>query len=667
MDTWTRSANGLCDRLRKGGVAAISSSVSLDMLAQMKTTSPAAFAIVEATAAELGLQADFVKALNHAPAPAVPPPPPGCPIVPDEIVAGFDDLWMFDATSKYLPTLYALLERPVDLENLLRATVRLDMLAQILEAWPVGAQAIYDRAEALQSGGSSSLAAAVYSKTGVGKGCFVRGTQTEVAECLLRDLRGDSPTPLVFAEWGFWRYDPNTGVYVHITMQKAEVAVQEYDGRAIGRGPKRTRLNVSANVAQGIVHCASLRCHEPEFFNDAPRGIAFEDVFVRVTSDGVTTEPHDPTHRARYPRPFPYDPQAPCPRWLQFLKEVFTPVCIEAANDGEDDEVFDDADDRTLMLQEFLGACLAGLPTRFQRALILYGPKGNDGKSVLLKIAQSLFPPDALAAAAPKHLSQRFGLADLVGKDLNTVADIPGDVLEDATDLMQVITGDRVRADRKNRDPVTFVPRAGHIFSCNRLPGTKNQTDGFWRRFMALMMTHAFTKEERDQDLDKKLLSEVPGILAWALAGLPRLLNNRDYTVPPSTARLMITWRTESDPVRLFFTECCTIPVTPDWEDKELRSLVPIRGTTPADLYTAFTEWTERAGHKPLSAASFRQRWATLGVPSDRCAGGDRTRFIWVVLRQNPKKEKEAGMQIPAYLALDAASKPVAKKKNNLM
>lgn len=662
MDVWTQSANRVCEVLRQDGLSAITTPVTLDTLVQMKTEAPAAFAIVATTAAELGLQAGFAKALKHAPVPAMLPPPQGCPVVPEEVVAGFDAPWMHTATSEYLPTMYAALQSPEDLANLLRGTVGLGQLALIVEAWPDGAQAIYDRAEALQPDGGAALAAAVYTQTGVGRGCFVRGTQTEVAECLLRDLQGDSPVPPVFAEWSFWRYVPMNGVWGETTTQAAEAAVQAYDGRAIGRGPKRTRLDVSANFAKGVVHCASLRCHQPTFFDEARRGIVWADVFVALTSEGVTPVPHDPSHRARHPRPFPYDPHAPCPRWIQFLEEVFTPVRIEAGNDNEEDEHFNDARERTLMLQEFLGACLAGLATRYQRALILYGPKGNDGKSVLLKVAQSLFPADALAAAAPKHLSQRFGPSDLVGKDLNTVADIPSDVLEDATELMQVISGDRVRADRKNRDPVTFVPKAAHVFSCNKLPGTKNQTDGFWRRFMVLMMTHAFTKQERDPDLDKKLLAEVPGILAWALAGLPRLLKNGDYTVPPSTARLMNVWRTESDPVRLFFTECCVVPKTADWDVHERRSDLPIRGTTPAVLYTAFTEWAARAGHKPLSAASFRQRWATLEVPTGRCAGGDRTRFIWVVLRKNP--QEVVGMQVPEHMALDAANTPVSR---NLM
>ncbi len=654
MELWQQSAQNLCEELRRQGLPAIQTSVTIGLLRQMREANPSAFAVVVEAVKGLGLHEDFERALAHPPAPVGPPPPAGCPAVPDEVLAACDVPWMHIAVSRHLPELYAALRTREDVAILLRGTVGLDQLALVAEVWEDGARALYDRAEALQPGGGAALAEAVYRQTGVGRGAFVRGSETEVAEHLLRDLQGDSPVPLVFAEWAFWRYDPDTGVYGQVTRQAAEAAVQRYDGRAIGRGSKRGRLSVSANVARGVIHCAELRCDQPAFFDEAVRGIAFSDVFVALTSDGVTSEPHDPSHRARHARPFPYDPHAPCPRWEQYLREVFTRTQVEATHDNEEDEEFDDAQERTLLLQEYLGACLAGLTTKFQRALILYGPKGNDGKSVLLKVAQSLFPFDALAAVAPKHIAQRFGPADLVGKDLNTVADIPGDVLEDATELMQAITGDRLRADRKNRDPVTFVPRAGHIFSCNKLPGTKNQTDGFWRRFMVLMMTHAFTREERDPDLDKKLLAEIPGILAWALAGLPRLLTAGDYTVPPSTARLMNVWRTESDPVRMFFTECCVTPQTCEWDVSEPRTLVPIRGTTPANLYLAYTEWSARAGHKPLSAASFRQRWATLNIPKGRCAGNPRERFIWIVLRVNPAGARE--MLIPVDMALKAAS-----------
>ena len=70
--------------------------------------------------------------------------------------------------------------------------------------------------------------------------------------------------------------------------------------------------------------------------------------------------PHAPEHRARFAYPFDYTPDSRCPKLDAFLEQLFADVV----------DTFE-RDMRINLLQEFIGACLVGEATRYQRYLIL--------------------------------------------------------------------------------------------------------------------------------------------------------------------------------------------------------------------------------------------------------------------------------------------------------
>ena len=100
------------------------------------------------------------------------------------------------------------------------------------------------------------------------------------------------------------------------------------------------------------------------------------------------------------------------------------------------------------------------------------------------------------------------------------------------------------------KSPFDFRPVAGHIFAANRLPGTADQSKGFWRRFLVVTFRRDFTNDpERDPDMADRLVAERARIVSWMLDGAVRLFRQKDYTFPASHVTALETWRRTSDQV----------------------------------------------------------------------------------------------------------------------
>src|SRR5262249_41354018 len=135
----------------------------------------------------------------------------------------------------------------------------------------------------------------------------------------------------------------------------------------------------------GAVARAAAIADKPGFFADAPPGLVFTNGFLSVSAESARLMPHSPEHRGTVGLSMPYDTTAQPRRFEGFLREVFKP------------DTKDDADAKIELIQQFVGACLVGVATQFQAALVLVG-SGANGKSVLIKIVQALFPPGSITA-----------------------------------------------------------------------------------------------------------------------------------------------------------------------------------------------------------------------------------------------------------------------------
>jgi putative DNA primase/helicase len=249
---------------------------------------------------------------------------------------------------------------------------------------------------------------------------------------------------------------------------------------------------------------------------------------------------------------------------------------------------------------------------------------GSNGKGVVSQVAEAVMPPGSCCAIPPQDFSQEYRRALLAGKLLNVVSELPeADILESES-FKDVIAGDSTTGREIRQSPFTFRPIAGHLFSANRLPGTVDQTHGFWRRFVLVTFNRTFLENEQDPELAERLINEeLPAIVAWFLAGAQRVQLLKHYTIPASHAAALEKWKQNADQILSFIEAKCDRlePNTDEhlWE--------------PADgLYQRYRTWAGDNGHKALASNKFAERMRLLKLAGTHTRNGN---FYPVRLRPN--------------------------------
>jgi putative DNA primase/helicase len=325
-------------------------------------------------------------------------------------------------------------------------------------------------------------------------------------------------------------------------------------------------------------------------FADAPAGVLFKNGFVKVANGAIVLHPHAPHHLARHGHPFDFIPGAPHPQLDQFFAEIFA------------DATPWDRAERVALVQEFQGVCMIGEAPKYQRCLVLHGEGGN-GKSQVLETARASIPKSGAVSLPPQQWSVRFQIARLVGAVANFVDEIPERDITGGEVFKSVVSGEPVHCERKNEQPFEFRPKAGHIFSANTLPGTVDQSSGFWRRFIVCPFTLNMEKAKfhRPNAAQAIIAAELPAIVAWALEGAARVQRQGKYTEPAESIKLMESWRRDADPVRRFASSCKADPTAT---------------TTPKAMYQAYVSWAHTNGFAQLSSTKFMKRLNAAGVTS---------------------------------------------------
>lgn len=448
---------------------------------------------------------------------------------------------------------------------------------------------------------------------------FQRGDHLELARALVEHLSPGDPSKLTFDEGGMYRYAPEDGLWRSVDRSALALGVHTFEGACTppAEGKKRpVALKINSPTVNGTIEQTEHLTRRVDFFATAPTGLAFSDGFVHATPSGLLWAEHDPDHRARvgYAHTRAACLSQPCPGWLAFLRQVWPTETHDAeGRELPEEHVLASACDqeaKILLLQQFLGACLVGVATRYQLCLVMVG-EGSNGKSTLIKVAEALFPAASVAHVAPQDLGDEYRLALLAGRRLNTVGELPTTEIMSSERFKSVVAGDEVTARQIRQEPITFQPRAGHLYAANKLPPVADMSHGFWSRFVVLRFSQTFQRGANARELWAELVeAEGPAIIGWMLEGAASVLAARGYTLPASSRLEIEAWRKKADSVAFFLDECCEMPGAKDdraafW-------------TQAGQLFAAYSKWAKDSNYKPVSKQSFADRMAQLGYPQHR-------------------------------------------------
>ena len=217
---------------------------------------------------------------------------------------------------------------------------------------------------------------------------------------------------------------------------------------------------------------------------------------------------HDRDDRITHRLDVDFDPDATCPRFDQFLAEIFP----------------GDAD-MPGYLQRGCGYAATG--ETIEQCLVICIGIGANGKSCLWSTVQHVLGP--LVGVVPftsfdKRAAGQSSadLASLRGKRLALVMEGEASVTLSESTLKRATGGDAVSARHLYKSQMSFFPEFLIVMSSNHLPRIKGADESIWRRMRLVRFPRFFTDAERDPRLFIDLRAEAPGVLRWIVEGAKR-------------------------------------------------------------------------------------------------------------------------------------------------
>jgi putative DNA primase/helicase len=288
--------------------------------------------------------------------------------------------------------------------------------------------------------------------------------------------------------------------------------------------------------------------------------------------------------------PVEYHEGAKCPRWEQFLREVF-------------------AGDKELIsfMQRAFGSALTGQPEK--AAFFLLG-KGDNGKTTMLEAFRYVMGEYAWVAdinllmQKATNNEQQYAVAALEGKRFVTASEAKeGEQLNEAK-LKELTGRQTLQARNPYGSPFQFYPQYKLFVDANYKPVVQGTDDGIWGRLQVIPFNVRFTKDQIDTSLPEKLRQEASGILAWALRGCLQR-QQHELGSPTAVQEAVTSYREEMDFVGEFIAECCIVD--------------PAAHTPSGELYTRFVLWCRQRGqYRPLSSNAFGTRLEEKGFKGER-------------------------------------------------
>lgn len=412
----------------------------------------------------------------------------------------------------------------------------------------------------------------------------------------------------VAAKWCARAMEAAVKLEVH-NYDEAPTTRQTPSGKEVEDKSKREKfmafMEESSKVEMHTAVSTQLRRRAADFGIEVPKARFNTEAHEMAVANGVVNLRTGELRDARLEdyisiaSTVPYDPDMKIPHFQRFLE-----------TSHPDPEVRD-------FLQKVLGYSITN-ETSEQKMFIHFGSQTANGKSVLMGVLAQILG-DHLAPASEKTIikqrsmaTQRIGqdMVDLGGHRflmLNETQE--GGQLDNET--VKSITGGDLRADRPHAKANVKHIITGKIhLITNHLPHI-TPDPAMRRRLVIIPWTQSFV-DNPDPNLEAKLRSELPGILAWLVQGSIRWYS--DYAShsrtgleePKAVAAELDQFFEEEDEVGTWLSESCQKLEA----DSDPKSWTP----NPA-LHADYVQWRFRAamGGQPLTPAALGRRLAAKG------------------------------------------------------
>lgn len=256
------------------------------------------------------------------------------------------------------------------------------------------------------------------------------------------------------------------------------------------------------------------------------------------------------------------------------------------------------------VLLQIIGDACQSSYSRRQAVWLVGNPenaKGNgaNGKSTFEALVEAIVGKENTAHLKADQFSERFALNELMGRSLVIGDDVQaGKFIEDQSSFNSAVTGDTLRADIKNKQPVNFTFSGTIVQSTNEMPRFNNQTGGTNRRMLIVPFMAQFGLSKADEDIKTDYIHRKE-VREWLLKYSLLIAGKTDKFVQPKVSQeLLKDFEKGNDQVANFMDEN-------DFKSTTL----PVRWA-----YQQFEQFCMDSGfRRPLSKPQFSKRMGEFG------------------------------------------------------
>lgn len=326
---------------------------------------------------------------------------------------------------------------------------------------------------------------------------------------------------------------------------------------------------------------------------------------------------HDPKDFITKISHITYDPNASCPRWIQFVDEVM--VGRKAVG---------------RYLQKAIGYSLSG-DTSLECLFIMFGPTTRNGKTTTIETILRVMgeygrsaKPDMLATNYFRGQSNGSSddVARLAGARFVGISEMEQKLTINASLTKQLTGNGSITARFLYEGYFEFHMQAKIFIDTNHLPNVTDRTLFESGRLKIIPFTRHFEDHEQDKTLKTTLMQpeNLSGILNWCIEGY-RLYKTEGLDEPEEVRTATEEYRVESDRIAQFMQQCLR---------KEKGSEIKASA-----VYSHYKTWCSDNGCKYESSQNFYKRLS----------------LEYLIVKRRPWKQTTTGNMNPLALVNDAA------------
>ncbi len=202
--------------------------------------------------------------------------------------------------------------------------------------------------------------------------------------------------------------------------------------------------------------------------------------------------------------------------------------------------------------------CVEGL-------IIAYG-EGRNGKSTfwntlsrVLGTYSGNMSADTLTVGCKRNVKPE--LAEAKGKRIIIAAELEEGMRLNTSNVKQLCSTDEIYAEKKYKDPFSFVPSHTLVLYTNHLPKVGAIDAGTWRRLIVIPFNAKIEGSSDIKNYADYLFNKAGGaILKWIMTGAKRVIEKDYHIVMPAVVEAAIQkYKDNNDWLSQFLDECCEV------------------------------------------------------------------------------------------------------------